>query len=265
MKKLLENKWLLLGGLILVLLVNYTTMLGLFGNLSQGEVSDKYVNYLAPAGLTFSIWGIIYIGMGLVVYSEFKHEDHSYYNVVFRKKIKPLMIAWYLFNILWNIFWVTEKLVLAMVMIILYWIVVALICYFIEQEDILYKEAIFLRWPSGFHLGWISFAVFANAMSLITQLGLNSLETFGLILSIALMIVALLFVIVFAMEFSNFMILIPALWGIFGIVLKHLPSSEFVHQNSGMFYASAFMLGVGVFAWAALAFRGDLTRAQLQV
>ncbi len=265
MKKILENKWLLLGGLVLVLLVNYTTMLGLFGNLSQGEVSDKYVNYLAPAGFTFSIWGIIYIGMGLVVYSEFKHAHNSYYNVVFRKKIKPLMLVWYVFNILWNIFWVTEKLLLAMVMIILYWIVVGLICYFIEQEDILYKEAIFLRWPSGFHLGWISFAVFANAMSLITQIGLDAFSTFGLIISIALMIVALLFVIVFAMELSNFMILIPALWGIFGIVMKHLESSEFAHQNTIMFYASALMLGVGLFAWAALAFRGDLTRAQLQV
>src|SRR5699024_1050869 len=44
---------------------------------TTGEVSDAYSNLFAPAGFTFSIWGVIYVLLaGFVVY---QWKRHSYF------------------------------------------------------------------------------------------------------------------------------------------------------------------------------------------
>jgi hypothetical protein len=41
-------------------------------NRSTGEISDAYFNLFAPAGITFSIWGLIYLLLGGYVIYQFK-------------------------------------------------------------------------------------------------------------------------------------------------------------------------------------------------
>ena len=56
----------LFGG---VLVVNYLANALPINNRDTGEISDAYQNLFAPAGLTFSIWGLIYLLLlGYVVY-----------------------------------------------------------------------------------------------------------------------------------------------------------------------------------------------------
>lgn len=261
MKKIMDYKWTLLIGLAITLVVNYLLMFGLFGNLTQAEVSNRYVNLFAPAGITFSIWGIIYIMMGLVVYSEFKYEKNPNYLLPFRKKIKPLMLIWMILNILWNIFWVAENILFSLIIIVAYLVVLSLICHFIVTDNMLYKEALFLRWPSGFHLGWLVVAFFANVMTFIAKLGLDLTEIFGVALAIIFIILVLVLAAMLAVQYSNAFVMLPPLWAIFGIILKHLPESEFVHKNVIVQYGAMGLLGIGVFVLAAMLFRGDLTRA----
>ena len=71
-----------------------------------GEISDQYPNLFVPSGLTFSVWGVIYILLGIYVI----------YNLVaaFRKpsgqegfvgRIGILFFLSSLFNIGWIFFW----------------------------------------------------------------------------------------------------------------------------------------------------------------
>ena len=60
----------LLAATVLTLVMNYlSNALPLFGN-SNGEISDRLPNAFTPAGLTFSIWGVIFLG--LIVFAVFQ-------------------------------------------------------------------------------------------------------------------------------------------------------------------------------------------------
>ena len=64
-----------------------------FNGLTTGEVSDSYPNLFAPAGITFSIWGIIYLALLVyVVYSVMIvwKKEGSGTNMVFLQAHSPL-------------------------------------------------------------------------------------------------------------------------------------------------------------------------------
>jgi len=47
-------------------------------NRGTGEISDAYPNLFAPAGLTFSIWGLIYLFLaGYVLYQFIKSNQKN--------------------------------------------------------------------------------------------------------------------------------------------------------------------------------------------
>jgi hypothetical protein len=39
---------------------------------TTGEVSDMYPNLFTPAGITFSIWGVLYLGLLIFVVLQFR-------------------------------------------------------------------------------------------------------------------------------------------------------------------------------------------------
>ncbi len=61
--------WLQFGFLIATVITLFVNGLATFGNLgglSTKEISDKFFTILTPAGFTFSIWSIIYLGLLIV-------------------------------------------------------------------------------------------------------------------------------------------------------------------------------------------------------
>ncbi len=53
---------------IAVLVVNYLAVSLPLGGMTTGALSDLYPNLFTPAGLTFSIWGLIYLALfGFVI------------------------------------------------------------------------------------------------------------------------------------------------------------------------------------------------------
>ena len=71
MKKLIAlTNVVLFAGMIYV---NYLGGIGAINNIGTGEVSGLYPTLFTPAGLTFSIWGIIYLfNSFFVVYQVYK-------------------------------------------------------------------------------------------------------------------------------------------------------------------------------------------------
>jgi len=52
---------------ILMVTVNALANILPINGVNTGQVSDAYPNLFAPAGVTFSIWGVIYILLGIHV------------------------------------------------------------------------------------------------------------------------------------------------------------------------------------------------------
>ena len=66
-KKKLMLQVLNLATLILTVIVNYVAASVPLGIGNTGEISDLYPNLFVPAGITFSIWGVIYAFLGIFV------------------------------------------------------------------------------------------------------------------------------------------------------------------------------------------------------
>jgi hypothetical protein len=65
-------------GFVVVVVVNALATTIPLGGMTTGQLSDLYPNLFVPAGLTFSIWGLIYLLLGIcvvygVVHSTRKH------------------------------------------------------------------------------------------------------------------------------------------------------------------------------------------------
>ena len=54
-------------GFLAIVIVNSLAVILPINNKTTEELSDKYPNLFVPAGITFSIWGIIYILLALFI------------------------------------------------------------------------------------------------------------------------------------------------------------------------------------------------------
>ena len=85
---------------LVVILVNYlANSLPLNGVLSK-DISDKYANQFAPAGITFSIWGIIYsLLIGVMVWQFIGEKNKQL------QAIGVWLAANFLLNAVWLFTW----------------------------------------------------------------------------------------------------------------------------------------------------------------
>ncbi len=54
-------------GLIIMITVNALANILPINDIPTGDVSDKYENIFTPAGFTFSIWGVIYLSLIILI------------------------------------------------------------------------------------------------------------------------------------------------------------------------------------------------------
>jgi hypothetical protein len=86
---------------IVVLVINYLANALPIGGISTGALSDLYPNLFVPVGLTFSIWGLIYLMLGVFVVYQIVD--------VYKKQSKGIVQKigiWFLLSCLTNIAWI---------------------------------------------------------------------------------------------------------------------------------------------------------------
>jgi hypothetical protein len=196
---------------------------------TTGQLSDAYPNLFVPAGITFSIWGVIYLL--LAGYSVFQ----------FTGKGKPIAesIGWFfaiscLLNGLWIVAWHYEKLPLSLAIMAGLLITLIVINLTVKGLPFGLTKAAF-----GVYLGWICIATIANVTALLVGINWNgfgiSQENWTLIMiSIGAIIVsATIF------RISNPFIGLAVVWAFAGIILKR--SSDY---RTIAFFALAAILVV---------------------
>src|SRR4030066_1943707 len=152
-------------GLLAVIAVNAMATLLPLNNITTGELSDKYPNLFVPAGITFSIWGVIYLLLILFIIYQFI--------VAFRKSteergiFEKIGILFFLscgFNIAWILAWHYELVWLSLIIMVL--LLLSLIFIYIRlgtgRTGIKNYEKVFVNIPFSIYLGWITILTIAN-------------------------------------------------------------------------------------------------------
>ena len=162
-----------------VLYVNYLSVTLPINGITTEEVSDKYSNLFTPAAITFSVWGVIYLGLVMYVIWQLQTLFSSKYllevDLVVRK-IGVLFLITCLLNVAWLYAWHYEKLfysVLIMAGLLFSLISINKRISFELPNTPQYK--LFLKVPFGMYLGWISIAFISNVAAYLTKTGWEGL------------------------------------------------------------------------------------------
>lgn len=171
---------------------------------NTGELSDSYPNLFVPAGFTFSIWGLIYILLGMfAVYQAvrlFKKDetisgDSQYPSFLDR-------ISWFFLlscaaNIGWIFAWHHQLVALSLAVMVI--LLVSLLVLYLRlgvrygrgtntgtsgntelsprEKTLKVREKVFIHLPISVYLGWITVATIANFTAFLVNIGWNG---FGL-------------------------------------------------------------------------------------
>jgi len=193
-----------------MIVMNYLANALPLNNYTTGELSDSYPNLFVPAGITFSIWGVIYLLLAGYCVVQFTGKDQT----VIANITIPFAITCVL-NALWIVVWHYKQLPLSLIVIV--GLLVTLIYINILIRDI---PSGIIKATFGIYLGWLCIATIANVTALLVNYNWNgfgiSRETWTIVMiSIGALIVA-----VTIYRLNNPFIGLSVIWAFTGIILK---------------------------------------------
>jgi len=164
-------KWINTVAFALTVVVNglagSTTILG--GKLTA-EISDANPTLITPAGYVFSIWGVIYILLGIfVIFQALPSQKGKGY----QEKIGWLFVSSCVLNIAWLFLWQFEYLSLSVVLMFL--LLATLIAIYLRldigKSMVSLREKLAVHVPFSVYLGWITIASIANVAVTLVSAG----------------------------------------------------------------------------------------------
>jgi hypothetical protein len=224
--------------------------------MDTGAISDAYPNLFAPAGITFSIWGLIYFLLALYVLYQLgvlksgTREGNS--NLL--NRIGVLFSISSIANALWILAWHYQQLLLSLALMIV--ILVSLIAInLITRKAVLSgRERLFIRLPFSVYFGWITVATIANVTTLLVDIGWNGFGISESIWTIVILAVGATIGIATMFSFRDMAYGLVLIWAYGGILYKHISPDGFDQAYIFVIIAAAICISLFVMAEGYLFF-----------
>lgn len=190
--------------------MNYLANALPLNNKTTGELSDSFPNLFVPAGLTFSIWGIIYLL--LLVYSIVQYTGSD------KEAISGISLLFgisCILNALWIVMWHYEKLPLSLLIMIGLLVTLILI-----NNQIRNLNPGIIKASFGIYLGWICIATIANVTALLVNIHWNGFGISHEIWTIIMIFAGMLIVALSIWNLKNPFIGLSVIWAFIGIAIK---------------------------------------------
>lgn len=244
MKKIRVYQILNLIGFIATIVVNGLANALPLNGVGTGEVSDFYPNLFAPAGITFAVWGVIYLLLGLFIIYQLgflSKGKMKHLEVVFR--IKWIFFIGSAANVMWIFSWHYGRIFISVLMMLVLLRSLAEIydkIYQIKYNTIFEKLAV--KWAFSIYLGWISVATIANITTYLVSVNWNGFGISQQTWTMIVLLVATIITLGFVFYKKDMAYAVVTEWALFGILMKHL--TVFEGQHNGVITVTAFSMFV---------------------
>jgi len=198
---------LLFAGMIVM---NYLANALPLNGKTTGELSDAYPNLFVPAGITFSIWGVIYILLIAFCVVQF---TTSHQTVI--AQIGWLFGLTCIFNGLWIVAWHYGR--LPMSLILMAGLLIALLWIGVFIKDLPYG---LIKAAFGVYLGWICIATIANVTALLVNYNWGGFGISEQTWTIIMILAGTLLVALAIWRLDNPYIGLAVVWAFIGIMIK---------------------------------------------
>ena len=216
-------------GYVAMILVNYLANALPIGGVTTGQASDAYANLFTPAGITFSIWGLIYISLlAYTIYQFFPIKNESGFD---KEKtffnINKYYLVTSIANIAWIFAWHYGIIWLSVI------IMLTLLFFLIKIADIINKqnysktETVLILLPFSLYFGWITVATIANITVFLVSIGWNGFGIADTTWTIIVLIIGAIIGITRMLKDKNIFYGLVLVWAYSGIWIKHTSISGF--------------------------------------
>lgn len=208
---------------VLMIVVNVLANILPINGISTGAVSDSYPNLFAPAGITFSIWGVIYLLLGAYVLyqSGFFQDQVSDKKGKLMEKVGIIFSLSSIANTVWIFTWHYMNISLSMLLMLV--ILGSLMCInrFIIAAELDRKEKIFIFLPFSVYFGWITVATIANVTIFLVSQGWDGFGLSDSFWTVFILLVGLVIACVTILKNRDYAYGLVIIWAYLGILIKH--------------------------------------------
>ena len=223
---------------LLMIIVNILANTLPINEQTTGQVSDSYPNLFAPAGITFAIWGLIYLlllGFTLYMIGCFQ-KNSSTVKADLLNQVGIIFSISSIANTLWILTWHYEKIPLSMLIMVIILSCLIIINQLVVNEKLTAKEKLFIRLPFSVYFGWITVATIANATTLLVSLNWNGFGISEPVWTIIIIITGMIIGTITMLRNRDIAYGLVMLWAYAGIYIKHTSERGFSGQYPAIIY-----------------------------
>lgn len=215
-------KWVNTIAFLAMIIINMLSNLLPLGGKTTGQISDAYPNLYTPTGMTFSIWGVIYLLVGLFILYQwgfFSAPDEGNRTA---SKIGILFAVSCAFNILWILCWHSDAIGLSVLSIVGLLLTLILIQARIKSDTVGMAQRIAVNAGFDIYYGWIIAATIANVSVWLVKTEWNRFGLSETFWTTAVILVGAAIGIGVVMIGRNRLAGLALIWAYTGILTKHL-------------------------------------------
>ena len=231
---------------------------------NTGGISDSYENLFAPAGLTFSIWGVIYLLLGTHVLYQLGlfrgaelddgprlgggarvGADEVSPQADLLQRVGVLFSVSSLVNVAWIFSWHYDLILVSTLLLATMLVLLILITRTIMGAELSTLDRLFVRLPFSVNFGWITVATIANVTVWLVSIGWDGFGSSEITWAVIIMSVGVIIGTAVILKDRDVASGLVLAWAYFGIWIKHTSESGF-NGEYPVVIATA-LLGVAAF------------------
>ncbi len=195
--------------------------------LQTGELSDRYPNLFVPVGLTFAIWGLIYILLALFavyqLYLVFKKQSED--------EVRTVGIFFILSsaaNIGWIFAWHHLQVLLSLLLMLV--LLGSLIMLYLRLKPLRSSsgrlQLTALHVPFSIYLGWITVATIANITAVLVDTGWNGFGISEQAWTAIVIGAAIIITLIMLLREGDVFYSAVVVWAFIGIIIKRSAAEQ---------------------------------------
>ncbi len=195
---------------VLVIIMNYLANALPINDKTTGELSAEYPNLFVPAGITFSIWGIIYLLLAVFIVMQFMDANKELVSA-----IGWAFVLSSIFNAAWIVAWHYQKLPLSL--LIMLGLLASLI--YINYQLQGFPSGL-IKATFGIYLGWICIATIANVTAVLVSYNWGGWGISEEVWAIIMITAGTTISAVALLRLNNPFLALAVIWAFVGIIIK---------------------------------------------
>lgn len=221
-------------------------------NQNTGAISDSYENLFAPAGITFSIWGLIYLLLGIytVYQMDFYKLNVGTSKETLMKKVGILFSVSSVANGAWIFSWHYEIIPLSLIFMLVILVCLIIINKEIKKVELNDRDLLFIGLPFSVYFAWITVAAIANVTIFLVSIQWNGFGIEEPVWTIIILIVGAAIGVTTMFVGKDIPYGLVLIWAYVGIFIKHTDANYYAGAYQGIINTVGICIGIFVAAEA---------------